>query len=410
MRILFLLTQDLESPSGGGRYFPLARELTRRGHTVRIAALHGDYTSLRERCEVRQGVSVEYVGQMHVLKRGGRKAYFPPLKLAAVAWRATWGLTCAALRWPAEIVHVGKPHPMNGLAGLLAKVLRRRTLFLDCDDLEAASNRFAAPWQQSLVAFFERRLPRYADHVTTQSTFLQERLLEWGVPSGRVTEIPNAADHQRFAALDEGQVAALRASLGLAGRDVVAYIGSLSAPSHALDLLLPAFVLLHQKRPTSALLIVGNGEERERLERQVREAGLMEAVRFVGYVPAERVALYYRLANVVVDPVRDDAAGRARAPLKMFESWAAGVPFVSGEVGDRRRWLGEPPAGLLVPPGDVQALAQGLYQVLCDPALALALIQRGKERSREYSWECAAATLEAVYAQALRRKDSGRPT
>ena len=52
MRIHFLLTQDLESPSGLGRYFPMARELVRLGHQVTISALHSDYANLKHKDEV----------------------------------------------------------------------------------------------------------------------------------------------------------------------------------------------------------------------------------------------------------------------------------------------------------------------------------------------------------------------
>ncbi len=47
MRILFLLTQDLDSPSGAGRYQPMAKYLTKLGHQVTIAALHSNYFSLK---------------------------------------------------------------------------------------------------------------------------------------------------------------------------------------------------------------------------------------------------------------------------------------------------------------------------------------------------------------------------
>ena len=49
MKILFLLTQDLQSPSGLGRYLPLASELSALGHDVYVAALHANYKSLVEK-------------------------------------------------------------------------------------------------------------------------------------------------------------------------------------------------------------------------------------------------------------------------------------------------------------------------------------------------------------------------
>jgi glycosyltransferase involved in cell wall biosynthesis len=403
MKILFLLTQDLESPSGAGRYFPLARELAALGNQVTIAALHSDYAALSEKRFRRDGVNVQYVAQMHVRKKGDRKAYFSFFELIPIALGATWKLSLMALRTPADIIHIAKPHPMNSLAGLAAKILRRIVIFLDCDDHEASSNRFSAKWQQFGVALFENSVPRHVHHVTTHNTFLRNLLLEIGISSERITYLPNGVDVKRFANVDESRVQALRRSLRLEGCKVVAYIGSLSAPAHSVNLLLDAFRRLNLQLPNSLLLIVGGGEEYDRLQESTRSLGLSDVVRFTGRVPSAEAPLYYRLADVVVDPVYDEPAARGRLPLKMFESWISGTPFLTGDVGDRRMVMGEPPAGLIVPPGDAQAIADTLLDLLRDPALVETLRQRGLRRAQDYTWEKLARQLNEVYRSYLER-------
>ena len=116
LRILFLLTQSLESPGGVGRFWPLAKALTQLGHEVTLVALHHDYASLSERRFRRDGVDVWYVAQMHVRKVGNAKLYFSPWQLLWVTFWATVRLTWAALRTPCEVVHVCKTQPMNGVA------------------------------------------------------------------------------------------------------------------------------------------------------------------------------------------------------------------------------------------------------------------------------------------------------
>jgi hypothetical protein len=144
MHILFLLTQDLESPSGLGRYWPVARYLARRGHTIEIAALHPAWHTLARRAYEQDGVRVRYVAQMHNRREGSRRSYFGPLELLWVTAWATMALAWAAWLSRAEIIHIGKAQPMNGLAGWLVARLKRRRLYLDCDDYEAVSNRFGA--------------------------------------------------------------------------------------------------------------------------------------------------------------------------------------------------------------------------------------------------------------------------
>jgi glycosyltransferase involved in cell wall biosynthesis len=343
---------------------------------------------------------------MHVRKEGNRKTYYPAHQLLAVAVQGTWALTRAALSIPADVVHVGKPHPMNGLAGLIAKYAQNKCVFVDCDDYEAASNRFSGKWQRWGVSFFENMIPRRVHHVTTHNHFLLDRLLASGVPRERITLLPNGVDARRFAEPDSAEVEALRRELGLGSRRVVAFIGSLSSPSHPIQLLLGAFERVHESHPESTLMIVGGGEDYESLKGKSKEMGLGDAVVFCGRVPGAKVPVYYGLADVAVDPVYDNDAARGRLPLKLFESWASGTPFVTGDVGDRRRILGAPPAGMVVQPGSAEALAKGILEVLLDPSQMEALRQRGQERVKDYYWSRLAGTMEASYLKVASQSGS----
>jgi glycosyltransferase involved in cell wall biosynthesis len=145
------------------------------------------------------------------------------------------------------------------------------------------------------------------------------------------------------------------------------------------------------------LLIVGGGEEYERLVGRTQEMGLSDSTVFTGRIPADKVPLYYRLADVLVDPVLDNEVGRSRLPLKMFESWVSEVPFVTADVGDRRIVMGEPPAGLLALPGDVHSLADQICQVLQNEELANQLRRQGRERISQYAWDRLAQDLDEAY-------------
>ena len=402
MRILFLLTQDLESPLGIGRVWPLARELVGRGHQVRIAALHSNWAGLTERRFIKNGVMVEYVAPMHVRKIGSQKQYYSPFKLAAVVLRASWALARAALSAPVDIIQVCKPHPMNSLAGLLAYRLKGGVLCVDCDDYEAAVNRFGAGWQQRVVAFFERHVPRAAQVVTTHTDFMHDKLVAWGCPAERIHYLSNGVDLERFTPPSPPTVSALREKLGLQHKQVVAYLGSLSLTSHPIDLLVEAFKILNEQLPKTALLLVGGGEDAERLGDLAQHLGIGQDVYFTGRVVPAELPLYYALADVTVDPVYDNEAARGRSPLKMFESWASGVPFITAPVGERVKLAGNPPASLLVsPPGDRVALAKGIQSILESPILAQQLRQQGLERVKKFTWDLLAEQIEAVYQEAV---------
>lgn len=404
MKVLFLLTQDLESPSGLGRYFPLARELAKRGHQVKIAALHSNFDSLTSYQKNQNGIEIDYVAPMHVMKSGNQKKYYSLLQLISIALRATLALTHAALKTPADLIIVGKPHPMNSIAGLSAKYLQRKKMVVDCDDYEAASGNFEGHWQRPIIAFFEKRVPRRANFVTTHTYFMKDKLIAWGVPAEKIIYLPNGIDVDRFKPPSSVRVATEQKNLKLDGKKVVAYIGSLSLSSHPVNLLLSAFQSVLSSYPDTVLLIVGGGEDFDYLQEMARQIGRLAQTRFVGRVRPENVTLYYQLADVTVEPVYDNDAARGRFPLKMLESWACGVPFVSADVGDRRMLLGSPPAGLLAQPGDAESLATAIHQILSDPGMAETFRQRGLERVRSYYWDQLAVELETIYQQTLKRR------
>ena len=399
LSILFLITSDLESPAGLGRYGPMAKALVRKGHRVTIAALHPDFSSLKQTAFEDQGVRVYYVAPMHVRKQGDRKSYYPVYQLLGIVLQATYAFTRIALSNPADIIYIGKPYPMNGLAGLLSKALKKRKLVLDCDDYEAAASHFSGVWQKWLVSFFENHLPRFADHFTTHTQFLRDRLLSLGIPAERIGYIPNGVDRLRFFPPVQNQVADLRNRLGLNEKKVIGYIGSLSYPSHPLDLLIKSFQEIHQRIPEALLLIVGGGETFDLIKGQIRKLGLENYTQFCGRIHPDRIPLYYQVLDVSVDPVYDNDVARARCPLKLFESWASGVPFVTGNVGDRPHLLGTPPAGVLVKPGDGEALAQGILTLLLNPEIRSQCIERGREQIEKYYWDNLVDDLEKIYLQ-----------
>jgi len=405
MHILFLLTQDLDSPSGLGRYWPVARHLARRGHTVEIAALHPAWPTLARRAYEQDGVRVRYVAQMHIRRAGSRRTYFGPAALLWVTAWATLALARAAWRSRAEVVHIGKAQPMNGLAGWLAAHLPRRRLYLDCDDYEAVSNHFGGGWQHGIVRWWEDRLPRVVRGVTVNTTFLFERCRRLGVPAERLRLVPNGYDPDRFAPPTSAQVAAVRRQWGVEAQPVILYLGSLSLSNHPLLLLLEAFARVLTQLPDAVLCLVGGGEDYDRLAREIEARGLSASVRLTGPVAADQAPAVYAASQVVVDPVADDDTARARSPLKVVEALACGVPVVTGDVGDRATLLAGGLVGRLVAPGSAPALAEGLLAILTQTLTGLG--QAGgreqqaalaRQAAEPYRWDRLVPAFEALYA------------
>jgi glycosyltransferase involved in cell wall biosynthesis len=396
-KIVFLLSQSLDSPSGLGRYAPLARELAKLGHSIDIFALHPSFHTLKSKYLEEENVRINYVAPMHVKKSGDRKSYYSNPQLLRVTISATWRLSQAAVRQKADIIHIGKPHPMNSIAGLLARKINHCDLYLDCDDFEAGSGRFTTRWQKSIITWFEKWMPHKVNAVTTNTRFMHDKIISWRVSPNEIIYLPNGVDRARFSTPDPREVNSLRTDLNFDGKKVVGYIGSLSIPSHPVNILLEAFQKLNNLEPNTTLMLVGGGEDIDHLKNLGEELEISHVTRFCGRVSPEKVPLYYSLADVAVDPVYDNDAARGRSPLKLFESWVCGVPIVCGDVGDRRQLLGDPPAGVLTQPGNPDELAKAILSILENPMLAAELRQRGLERVNSYTWDNLAMNLNKEY-------------
>jgi glycosyltransferase involved in cell wall biosynthesis len=298
---------------------------------------------------------------MHVRKSGPHKAYYGSAQLLWITLNATIKLAQALWSSQADVIHLGKPQPMNVLAARLAA--RGRPVFCDCDDLEAEANTFTARWQQSIVKSTENGITEWVRGLTVNTHFLWHYFLERNLRGLPIRRVSNGVESSRFAG--PFQPDSLRKQLELPPQSaIVVYVGTLSVKSHCVDLLLEAFAQVHRRRPDARLVLVGAGEDYDALVDWVASLGVANHTRFVGRVASSEIPNYFALATVSVDPVRDNRIARARSPLKVVESLACGTPVVTSDVGDRNLMVASGINGQLVPPGEPSALAEGIIRIL----------------------------------------------
>jgi glycosyltransferase involved in cell wall biosynthesis len=132
-------------------------------------------------------------------------------------------------------------------------------------------------------------------------------------------------------------------------------------PVKGLDLLLEAMARPELRESAPLLALVGDGPGRGALEKQARETLPAGAVRFVGNVPHDELATWYRAADLTVLPSRSEGI-----PNVLLESLACGTGFVASDVGSVRE-LATDPGRELVPPGDPAALASGIASQFASP-------------------------------------------
>lgn len=138
------------------------------------------------------------------------------------------------------------------------------------------------------------------------------------------------------------------------------------------------------------LIIVGDGPERERLERLARSSGVSEKIEFTGRVSTERKAELLSNCKAFVMPSLFESYG-----IAVTEAMVWGKPVVASNVGGLPEVVGK--GGMLVPPRDSNALASALSTMLRDDALRRSYAEAARQHMRRFSWPTVISDLEAIY-------------
>jgi glycosyltransferase involved in cell wall biosynthesis len=225
-----------------------------------------------------------------------------------------------------------------------------------------------------------------------------EMIGAFGLPPSRVVKLPHG-NYASYVRRPLPRKQPSRSRLGIPqGAKVVLFFGSLK-PSKGLEHLIRAFAILRQSEPEAFLVIAGEplGAESAPYEQLIRQFSLEGSALFrPAYVPSELVPTYFAAADVVALPY-----------LRIYQSgvlhlaYTFGRPVVASNVGGLSEDVRAGESGLLVPPGDEQALALALGELLAKPALAQKMGRYAKKLSEEkHSWEAIARQTLDVY-QAL---------
>jgi glycosyltransferase involved in cell wall biosynthesis len=191
-------------------------------------------------------------------------------------------------------------------------------------------------------------------------------------------------------------LAARRAALALPERFLL-FVGAIE-PRKNLPNLLGALGLLRRRGLEVPLIVVGrDGEDSAAVRRRLAELGLEEAVRFLGYRPAQEIRDLYRLASVFVYPSLSEGFG-----LPVVEAMASGAPVVASSAGALPEVGGD--AVRYVRPDDPEDIAAGIAGLLTDGDAARRLAAAGRRRAESYSWTKTAAATLAFYEEVAGRR------
>src|SRR5207244_813781 len=220
---------------------------------------------------------------------------------------------------------------------------------------------------------------RLVDEIVVPSDFLRQVFARHGY---RARVIPNVVDTRRFSYRER---VALRPRL-FSNRNF--------EPHYRLDDTIEAFGLLKARFPEATLTLAGSGSEEQRLRRMAAsiEAG---GIRFVGRVEPTAMPGLYDEADVFVNSSVVD-----NQPLSVLEAFAAGLPVVSTATGDIATMVRDGETGLIVPPGDLGAMAKDVAELLENQERAAAISRRARREVERYAWSRVRDEWAAAYSGA----------
>lgn len=202
-----------------------------------------------------------------------------------------------------------------------------------------------------------------ADRITTISSGFRDWLVEKGVSRDKITIIPNWADTGFYYPCDRD--AGIGEREGFAGHFNVMYVGNIGA-AQALSVVLAAAQQLSGIHAIQ-FVFVGDGLERERIERESRDIGLSN-VKFVGKQPYARLAKYMAWADLLFLHLKKDPAFKITIPSKTYSYLASGRPILAGCEGDVAALIEDSGAGMVIPPEDPDSLSRAVLQIVRQPA------------------------------------------
>jgi glycosyltransferase involved in cell wall biosynthesis len=191
----------------------------------------------------------------------------------------------------------------------------------------------------------------------------------------------NGIDLERFQPVDAAESAPVRGELGIPLDAPLVVASSRLVSWKRLDRAIRAWPRVAARRPDARLLIVGDGDERARLERMVKELGLEDSVRFTGAVRQEQVLQYLQAADIFVS-VND--LSNAGNPL--MEAAACGNAIVTLNNGSTGRLICDGVNGLLLQPDDNAGLARALVRLIEDGDLRQRLQRAARQFALDNFW------------------------
>jgi glycosyltransferase involved in cell wall biosynthesis len=252
------------------------------------------------------------------------------------------------------------------------------------------------------IASLEAKISyRVAKRIICVSESAKRHLVEdWQVNPEKIVVMPNGVDVDLFHPGFNPEM--VREKIGIGKSDpVIGFVGGFQT-WHGIDRLVESFARILKIKPAAKLLLIGDGRARQVVEEKIAACGVGPAVLITGFVPQEQVPELMAAIDVAVLPYPQLPRELWFSPLKLYEYMAASKAIVASRSGQIAEVIQDGYNGLLVQPGDVDALTAAIVRLLEDQALREELACNARRQAIEqHSWDRYIQALLGIYQEAL---------
>jgi glycosyltransferase involved in cell wall biosynthesis len=306
-----------------------------------------------------------------------------------------------------DVVIATSPQLLVGLAGWWLARSKGVPFVFEVRDL----------WPESLVAvgmgdsnsLLHRTLTKIAgflyrrsDRIVVVTPAFEEHLVEhWRVPREKISVIENGVETQLFA---PEPATALRSELGVEGKFVVSYIGTMGM-AHGLETIIAAATRLQNTNPEIVFLMLGEGADKDRIVALAGDLGLNNVL-FVDQQPRENIPAYICASDVCLVLLKKTDLFKTVLPTKMLEFMSCSRPVILGVDGQARTILEEAGGGLVIEPENSDDLVNAIRLLAANREMARDLGRKGREHMiRKFSRRQTAARYIGVLERLLNLPD-----
>ena len=372
----------------------LARHWANAGHDVSIltgfpnhptGVVPPEWRARLRRLTYDESITEESPGRLHIFRTWlwplpNRKAHERMRNYASFCISAA--LRGLAIPAP-DVVIASSPQLLVGLSGWWIAFVRQLPFVFEVRDL----------WPESLAAvgvgdeksLLHRLLASIANFlykraaliVVVTPAFKEHLIRNWRVPAHKIVIVENGVETDLFAPAATESNETLRLSLGLRGKFVVCYIGTMGM-AHGLETLLDAAAHLQQENSKAHFLLVGEGAEKERIKAVAQSRGLAN-LQFLDQQPREKIPAFISASDASVVLLKKTDVFKTVIPTKMLEFMSCARAVILGVDGQARQIVEAAEAGLVIEPENVEALIKAIQQLNANRGLGMSLGRNGRE-------------------------------